>query len=181
MGVTRWQGGGTQVTCLPAAGWLHALFPESSGLYSTQLVCHLLLPLCTSFPRKWENFRMSKNLRRPSRWVSAAAVWRSSLMLGGNGETWRTLRAPDVRTFLPAHSLPGNSFLFLCVLAYKQRLLSEKVSLLFRQNGCFSATGNTLVPTAPIMRGKMTAKTKNRLTSTFIFDNKNINSISHLQ
>lgn len=51
----------------------------------------------------------------------------------------------------------------------------------FWQNVCLSAAGNTLVPRAPIKRGRKKTKTKDGLTSTLIFDDKNLNFTSHLQ
>lgn len=153
MSVTWRQGRVTQVVCLPEEA---GCFPVAVGLYFTQLGCHLLLPLCTPCPRKWADWERVVGCQRA--WEdhlhARSSYMASPVMPGRNGEMWRRLGAAGLMTFLPAHSHPAYSFLFLCVLANKHWLLSEKVSLLFRQNVCLSATGNTLVPRTPIRRGK---------------------------
>lgn len=151
MSVTWRQGRVTQVICLPEEA---GCFPGSSGAVfhtawapSTASSLHPLpqemWERVVGYQRAWEDHlhARSSNMASP-------------VMPGRNGEMWRRLGAAGLMTFLPAPSHPANSFLFLCVLANKHWLLSEKVILLFRQNVCLSATGNTLVPRTPIRRGK---------------------------
>lgn len=116
MSVTWRQGRVTQVICLPEEA---GCFPGSSGaVFHTAWVPSTASSLHPC-PRKWADRERVVGCQRA--WEdhlhARSSNMASPVMPGSNGEMWRRLGTAGLMTFLPAHSHPANSFLFLCVLA----------------------------------------------------------------